>query len=305
MSEESFYLLKYKNPNRPQFGAERRYGNKPSGTIVIHTAENVADRVGSDLGAENVAAYIARRTDYGSYHRLVDSDSIIKMAPFGYETWHCRVTNPWSIGISMAVMADDWNKYSNDYVSRVVRNAARAAAEAVLDLKKHWGITVPLRRITRAQALSKSPGFIGHGETDPGRRRDPGSEFPWGLFFQMIREELNNEGSPVEAEPVNNPITPVTPKPIPERKGTRYKVNTIDLNNAHKKKVRNSDMKKWQGLLLAHGYGPRGLVNPSSGRPDGIGGLYTRRGTLAFQEKMGIAKDGVVGPITWGKALEG
>lgn len=302
MTGESFYLLEHKNPHLDQYGEARRYRNTPSGTIVIHTAENVADQIGGDLGAENVAAYVVRRTDYGSYHRIVDADSVIKMAPFGFETWHCRNTNPWSIGISMAVMADDWDRYSDDYVMRVLRNAARASAEAVRDLKKYWKITVPIEHITGSQALAKRPGFTGHGETDPTRRHDPGSGFPWARFLRMVREELGEGADDViEAEPVNNPVKPVKPKP----KGTEYDMNLINLATAHKERVRDADMKKWQGLLLAHGYGPRGLVNPSSGRPDGIGGLYTRRGTLAFQKKMGIAEDAVVGPITWRKALEG
>jgi peptidoglycan hydrolase-like protein with peptidoglycan-binding domain len=302
MAEESFYLLEHKNPHLDQYGEERRYDQTPSGTIVIHTAENVADQLGGDLGAENVAAYVVRRTNHGSYHRLVDADSIIKMAPFGYETWHCRNTNPWSIGISMAVMADDWDKYSDDYVMRVLRNAARAAAEAVRDLKKYWKVTVPLEHITGSQALAKRPGFTGHGETDPTRRHDPGSGFPWARFLNLVREELGDD--PIEAEPVNNPITPAKPKPAPKPKGTEYRMNRLDLRTAHRTKIYNDDMKKWQGLLLAHGYGPRGLVE-TTGRPDGIGGAYTRRATLAFQKKAGIEEDAVVGPITWKKALEG
>lgn len=308
---ESFYLVEHKNPNVSQYGKKRRGGNKPSGTIIIHTAENIADQVGADLGAENVAAFVVRRLDYGSYHRIVDADSIVKMAPFGYETWHCRFTNSWSIGISMAVMADDWDRYSDDYVTRVLRNAARAAAEAVRDVKRYWKIDIPIEHITRSEALDKQPGFIGHGETDPTRRHDPGDDFPWGRFLAMVREELgedeeNEDDDSIEAEPVGNIIIPVKPSPTPQpdKKGTKYKMNRIDLRTANRVKVYTEDMKKWQGLLLAHGYGPRGLV-ARNGRPDGVGGAYTRKATLHFQKAKGITQDAVVGPITWGKALEG
>lgn len=204
-----FYLLDHSN-RIPQYGAKRRGGHKPSGTIVIHTAENVADQVGADLGAENVARYCTTRSDYGSYHRIVDADSIVAMAPFGYETWHCRVTNPWSIGISMAVRADDWDRYSADYVTRVLRNAARAAAEAVRDLKKYWGVVVPIAHISGSDARRQRPGFTGHGETDPDRRHDPGAGFPWRRFLLMVAEELGDEDG---AELVSNPVTPSKPKP--------------------------------------------------------------------------------------------
>ncbi|MCP2265582.1 N-acetylmuramoyl-L-alanine amidase [Promicromonospora thailandica] len=185
-----FYLLDH--PNRvQQYGKVRRGGNKPTGTIIIHTAENVADQIGADLGAESVARYCTTRGDYGAYHRLVDADSIIKMAPLGYETWHCTKTNPWSVGISMAVEAGDWTKYPADYVTKVLRNAARAAADAVRDFKTEFGIDVPIAHISGDAARAKKPGFTGHGETDPGRRTDPGANFPWTRFLAMVREELD------------------------------------------------------------------------------------------------------------------
>jgi hypothetical protein len=197
-----FYLLDHRNRVQ-QYGAKRRGGNRPTGTIVIHTAENVADQVGDDLGAESVARYCTTRGDYGAYHRLVDADSIIPMAPFGYETWHCTKTNPWSIGISMAVEAGDWKRYGADYTTRVLRNAAKAAAEAVRDLKKHWGVDVPIVHISGAAARAKTPGFVGHGETDPGRRSDPGANFDWGRFLGMVREELSASTARAVAEPVS------------------------------------------------------------------------------------------------------
>jgi hypothetical protein len=184
-----FYLLDHAN-RLQQYGVVRRFGNKPSGTIVIHTAENIADQIGGDLGAESVARYCTTRDTYGAYHRLVDADSIVKMVPFGYETWHCVPTNPWSIGISMAVRAGDWNKYGSDYETRVLRNAARAAADAVREVKKNWGVTVPIKHISGAQARAKAPGFVAHGETDPTRRTDPGADFDWPRFLAMVREEL-------------------------------------------------------------------------------------------------------------------
>ena len=53
-------------PVRRQYRDPRRAA--PSGVIVVHTAENVMDAVGSDTGAENVARFIQTRADPGSYH---------------------------------------------------------------------------------------------------------------------------------------------------------------------------------------------------------------------------------------------
>lgn len=185
-----FYLLD--NPNRlQQYGNPRRGGETPSGVIVIHTAESVADQVGDDYSAEAVARYCTTRDTFGAYHRLVDSDSIIRMVPFGYETWHCTKTNPHSIGISMAVQAGKWRTYPADFVTRVLRNAARATAEAIRALEEHWNVTTPVRHITGSQAIAQVPGLVAHGETDPTRRTDPGSDFDWPRFMAMVREELD------------------------------------------------------------------------------------------------------------------
>jgi hypothetical protein len=194
-----FYMLDHPNVVQ-QYGEKRRGGEEPSGTIVVHTAENVADLIGADLGAESVARYCTIRSDYGSYHRLVDADSIIPMAPLGYEAWHCTKTNPHSIGISMAVRAGDWKKYGAAYKTAVLRNAAKAAADAVRALERYWGVVVPIKHITGAEARAKRPGFVGHGETDPARRTDPGSDFDWPRFLQMVREELAADTA-VDAEP--------------------------------------------------------------------------------------------------------
>lgn len=202
-----FYGLDHPNRRSPQIGNPRRGGTSPSGTIVIHTAECAADLVGEDTSAEGVARYLTERTTPGSYHRIVDSDSVVKYAPLGYETWHCRFTNRWSIGISFAVQAHMWAHYPPEFVTAILRQGARTTAAAIRDLKTYWGIDVPLARISREQALARRPGFIGHGETDPTRRSDPGPAFPWARFLDMVRAELTGT-------PTTSPTPPVAP-PLP------------------------------------------------------------------------------------------
>lgn len=198
-----FYLLDHPQA-RPQYGIPRRGGTAPSGTFVIHTAENAPDLDGPDLGAENVAAWILRRTDPGSYHDLCDSDSIVRMAPWWAETWHETTVNRWAIGISAAVRAADWLQIPEARRRAIVRNMADAAATHARALDQERGIVVPARRLTRAEAIARLPGFIGHGEIDTARRTDPGRDFDWSLFLASYAAAMT---------PTPPPTPPVTTRP--------------------------------------------------------------------------------------------
>lgn len=192
-----YYGLDHPNPRVPQYNVHRRNPNGAvSGTIVIHTAENSADTTLPDGGAEAVARYISSRDSYGSYHTLVDADSILRYVPLSYEAFHETRTNHWAIGISMAVIAADWSKYPASYVEAVYRNAARAAADTVREVKDSFGIVVPVAHISRADALNRRPGFIGHGEIDTARRSDPGRDFDWNRFLSYVSQALGEAPGP-------------------------------------------------------------------------------------------------------------
>lgn len=182
------FLLDY-NPGTQQWGYPRR-GASLSGTCIIHTAECAMDLDGDDTSAEVCANFIANRRDYGSYHRLVDSDSIIDMVPFEYEAWQDSETNPWAVGISAAVQAGKWHVIPADRRDRIYRNMACAAAEFVTYMASK-GVTVPLRRITGAEARARKPGFCAHGDSGV-HRSDPGAQFDWGLFFTYTQQALGS-----------------------------------------------------------------------------------------------------------------
>lgn len=187
MTNSGFYLLDY-NPGTQQWAYPRR-GASLSGTIIVHTAECARDDVGEDLSAEGSARFIANRADYGSYHRLVDSDSIIKMLPWEYEAWQDSNTNPWAVGISAALRTSDWAVMPADRRDRYYRNLAAAAADFVVYMRDAKGITVPLKRITGAQARARVPGFCAHGDSG-NNRTDPGANFNWALFFQYTQQAI-------------------------------------------------------------------------------------------------------------------
>lgn len=184
----NFYLLDNPQPNTQQWGYPRR-GAQLSGTCIVHTAECAADTVGPDGAAEGTAEFIRNRSDYGSYHTLVDSDSIIEMVPYEYEAWQDSETNPWAVGISAAVQADHWDAIPAARRDATYRNLAWAAADFVTYMASK-GITVPLKRITGAQARARVPGFCAHGDSGIDRH-DPGAQFDWKKFFDYTAAQLN------------------------------------------------------------------------------------------------------------------
>lgn len=182
------YLIDHP-PVRRQF---KDRGRAPTGLIVLHTAENMPDWVAADTGAEGVARFIQGRTDPGSYHEVVDSDSIVLLVPFHFQAYGDGTgSNPFAIHVSAATQAAKWNAAPAQWRRETVRNMAEAAARGARWLKAEHGITVPAKRITKAQSDAGQAGFIPHGDRDPDRRTDPGKDFPWDHFLSDFQEFMD------------------------------------------------------------------------------------------------------------------
>jgi len=176
-------------PKRSQFRRPRRAN--ASGVVVVHTAENTPDYVAFDGGAEAVANFIRGRSDPGSYHDLADSDSAINLVSYDCEAFHDGTgSNPHSYGVSVATRADVWPLAPRAWRDGAVRQAAMCTARYARWLKATQGIIIPARRISRAQSEARQPGFLAHGDRDPGRRHDPGLHFPWAAFLHAYSEEM-------------------------------------------------------------------------------------------------------------------
>lgn len=222
-------------PARTQF--RRRYAT-PTGLIVVHTAESALDAIGEDTGAEGVADFIRRRSDPGSYHRLVDSDSIVplvrfEMAAYGDGTG----SNEFAIHLSFACRAADWPGMDPARREAYLVNGARAAREAAVWLDRVHGVTVPARRVTRTQSDQGAAGFISHGERDPGRRTDPGPGFPWDRFLTLYASE-EDDMTPEQIEQLNR-----------IEKNTERTLRMADRHNAQRKAQAKRAMDRLNRIL--------------------------------------------------------
>lgn len=182
--------MAYLDDNPPAVSQFRRTRRAAvTGAIVVHTAENSTDTTLPDGGAEAVARFISRRSTPGSYHSVVDSDSVVDVGRYEWEMFHEGTGgNRWSLGLSFACQAAQWTRLPDRWVDSAIRNGALEAAMMAAWVKQTVGVTVPARRITPAQYRAGQPGFISHAELDPGRRSDPGASFPWNTFLERFAQ---------------------------------------------------------------------------------------------------------------------
>jgi hypothetical protein len=197
-------------PVRDQFRRTRREAE--SGVVVIHTAENTPDTVATDGGAEAVAQFIRTRTTPGSYHTLTDSDSRLQLLPWDMEAYQDGTgSNSHAVGLSVATRADWWPRAPKAWRDGAVEQLAQAAADYARWLHAKRGIVIPPRRITRAESERRVPGFISHGERDPGRRTDPGAGFPWDRFLHRYAQ-LTAHLHGLVPTPTAPPVTSLPPQ---------------------------------------------------------------------------------------------
>lgn len=162
-----YYLLD--NPPRsPQFYPSR--SNTPTYAIGVHTSEGPT----GPGSARNLAAFIARRSDPGSYHAIVDSEETVVLVPPDYTTFSVAASGynsrTWHIclaGRSAELSPDDPNTQA-----MIVR-----AGEAIRGLWTLLGIPLSNAQWVGTDALNR-PGLFCHGTVQPWDRSDAWSTHP-------------------------------------------------------------------------------------------------------------------------------
>ena len=274
----------------PQYRATRRNGVSPSGTAVIHTSEpGTSDFAGPDNTAENTARYFCTNPRQASYHYIADYDSAIHLTPWAGEAWHDTASNNWSTGFAAANRAADW-KTLGERGNETVRRLAAGAALWAKWMKATHGVTVPAKRITRAEAMQRKPGFLGHGEMDPARRTDPGKAFNWSLFLSEFSRLMGYSGSTPAPKPPTPPAKPATTHKIVQGErlsglARRYKTTVAALTQLNGIKDPN---KIYAGQVLK-----LPLASTPAPKP-----APTPKPSTALPIKLG-AKNAVVGKVQY------
>jgi len=183
-------------PARRQFYTGRARGLKS--VIVLHTAENALDVVGEDAGAENVAEFVRARTDQGgSYHAVVDSDSVVWLVPPTYTAFGARGYNADVLHVSFACRGTDWDIMPADRRAGFLEQGAWVAARYAVWLNGVVRDFPAPRILTKPEVDAGRSGFSFHRFLDPARRSDPGVSFPVEEFLEGYAAVLAGGQAPV------------------------------------------------------------------------------------------------------------
>jgi len=180
-----YFLLDRPNPHGPHYYPSRA---RPLLAYVVHITAGLQDLDGvDDQSAEATARYAATTDRQVSWHVGSDTDSVIELLPPGYTAWHVSDYNSACYGHEFSKLHVRWGEMPPTWVDATLRQAARHAAAIAV----RYGI--PIRHATRAEldraiATGGPPvGFIEHSVLDPTRRSDPGADFPWTRFLELVR----------------------------------------------------------------------------------------------------------------------
>lgn len=168
-----------------------RDGVKPR-LIVLHTMEAPE----THTRAEQVAAWFAGKTaPDASVHYCVDDNSIVQTLAEHDTAWavgNYRM-NRLSINIEMAGYAgQDRPEWADEYSLKMMRRVARLVV-AIAGRHK-----IPLTKISARDIADGRAGLCGHRDITkamqtPGGHTDPGPDFPWADFMQLILIEKGSK----------------------------------------------------------------------------------------------------------------
>ena len=252
-----YYLLD-NPPASPQFYPSRNNGWQ--GGIVIHTTEGV----GGYDSAENTAAFIARRSDPGSYHVITDLNGPVWLMPITYTAFGVAASgfNSTCVMVALAAQSADLD-LSNGYTPTEIDFMAEAIVQAwrEADFDPMQGLQFIGENVKYGQGLAH------HGDVQPWDRSDAWSRSPQRAEFDnyLIQCIAAHAGGTA-------PIAPSFPPVAPPASATSQVGSTGD-------KVRE--------------------IQVIVGVPvDGIFGPQTEAAVRQWQSNLKLTADGVWGPLT-------
>ena len=184
-----YYLLD-NPPASPQFYTSRN--STPTWAIGVHTSEG-STGPGS---ARNLAAFIARRSDPGSYACIVDSEETVVLVPPSFTTFSVAASGynsrTWHIclaGRSAELSPDDANTQA--MIAR--------AGEAIRALWAFLNIPSSNAQWIGTDALNR-PGLFCHGDVQPWDRSDAWSTHPDRARLDQLLVDAINTPTPSPEE---------------------------------------------------------------------------------------------------------
>jgi N-acetylmuramoyl-L-alanine amidase len=184
----------YKDGVRVSYRPSPNIGNKITpGLIVIHyTGDNSLDSALSWL--------TTRKSKVSAHLVIAKNGAVYQLVPFNVEAWHAGTSsyegrsgvNGFGIGIENVGIGDKW---------------PAAQVEANRDI---------ISALFEAYQIED---VVGHSEVAPGRKVDPGPNYPWSAVtdFQSENEEHAAVDPPKPAVPKMQPAPILLAKPEPKR----------------------------------------------------------------------------------------
>lgn len=252
------YFLLDNPPKTPQFYSSR---NTPwKGGIVIHTTEGV----GGDDSAENTAAYIARRTNPGSYHVITDLNSIVWLLPITYTAFGVAASgyNSTCVMVALAARSADLDM-SNGYTPTEID----LMAQAIVQAWREGGFDPAAGLQFIGEGVKNGQGLAHHGDVQPADRSDAWSRSPNRAEFDayLLQRIAAHAGATAPIAPPFEPVSP--PASAVWQVGSRGD-KVVQIQN---------------------------LVGVPA---DGIFGPQTKAAVMRWQTNLKLVADGVWGPAT-------
>jgi N-acetyl-anhydromuramyl-L-alanine amidase AmpD len=234
--------------------------------VVVHTME--MDEKGDT--AESCARWFANPRAQVSAHYCVDNNSIVQCVREQDVAWHAPGANHNGIGIEhagrAAQTAGDW---ADSYSTAMLGLSAKLVGEIVSRYR------IPIVWLQPSDLLAGRRGITSHLNVSKAFRRgnhwDPGKSFPIEKYLAAVHAATGRPQAVghVQQEP-----------PTLRLRATGWQVKRLQTM-----------LRQVEEL-------------PPPAPIDGIFGDLTRSAVFAFQAAHGLAKDGVVGPVTWRALIE-